>query len=146
MRDGTQPCLHLFIPSFLFHQTRSSKLFSHFSFCVRDFHNDFVYLWVLQTLALGSQPRQRCRPRVKLESHISCSREVESVRECERMNTHTLKWAPMLGVGVLVNSRIFREQFHGSKPLEWEVPYTIEKFLEHRCLSGLAWPIWTFKT
>jgi hypothetical protein len=33
------------------------------------------------------------------------------------MNLHTLKWAPTLGVGVLMNSWIFREQLQGSKPI-----------------------------
>jgi hypothetical protein len=31
------------------------------------------------------------------------------VWECVRMNTHTPKWAPILGVGVLVDSRIFKK-------------------------------------
>jgi hypothetical protein len=54
-------------------------------------------------------------PIVKLGSHISCSWEVESVGECERMNTHTPKWAPMLGVGLPMDFRIFKKQFQGSK-------------------------------
>jgi len=40
---------------------------------------------------------------------------LESVRECEGMNPHTPKWTPTLGVGVLMDSQIFREQLQGSK-------------------------------
>ncbi len=39
-----------------------------------------------------------------------------SVRECEGMNRHTPKGPPILGVGVPVDYRIFREQLQGSKP------------------------------
>ncbi len=34
----------------------------------------------------------------------------ENVGECEGMNPHTPKWVPMLGVGVLMDFQIFREQ------------------------------------
>jgi hypothetical protein len=40
-----------------------------------------------------------------------------SVGECEGMNTHTPKWAPILGVEVQMDSQIFRKQFQGSKPI-----------------------------
>jgi hypothetical protein len=33
-----------------------------------------------------------------------------SVEECEGMNPHTPKWAPILGVGVLMDSQIFKGQ------------------------------------
>jgi len=42
---------------------------------------------------------------------------LKSARECERMNPHTPKWAPTLGVGVPMDSQIFRERFQGSKPI-----------------------------
>jgi hypothetical protein len=32
-----------------------------------------------------------------------------SARKCEGMNPHTPKWAPTLGVGVLMDFQIFRE-------------------------------------
>jgi hypothetical protein len=35
------------------------------------------------------------------------------------MNPHILKWTPTLGVGVLMDSWIFRENLHGWKPIEW---------------------------
>jgi hypothetical protein len=38
-----------------------------------------------------------------------------SVGECERMNLHAPKRIPTLGVGVLMDSRIFRVPFQGSK-------------------------------
>ncbi len=34
-------------------------------------------------------------------------------KECEKMNPHTPKGIPTLGVGVLVDSRIFRELLQG---------------------------------
>jgi hypothetical protein len=40
-----------------------------------------------------------------------------NVKECEGINPHTPKGAPILGVKVPVDSRIFREQLPGSKPL-----------------------------
>ncbi len=41
-----------------------------------------------------------------------------NVRECEGMNTHTPKWAPNLGVGVPMDSWIFKERLQRSKPIE----------------------------
>jgi len=38
-----------------------------------------------------------------------------SVGECEGMNPHTPKWAPILGVGISMDSQIFRDQFQESK-------------------------------
>jgi hypothetical protein len=46
------------------------------------------------------------------------SRVPRSVGKCEGMTLHTPKGAPTLGIGVLVDSRIFRERLHGSKP-QW---------------------------
>jgi hypothetical protein len=37
----------------------------------------------------------------------------ESVRECEGMNPHTPKSIPTLGVGVLMDSRTFKERSQG---------------------------------
>ncbi len=42
-------------------------------------------------------------------------RKPGSERKCEGMNPHTPKGAPTLGVGVLVDSRMFKEQLQGSK-------------------------------
>jgi len=38
-----------------------------------------------------------------------------SARECEKIDHHTPKGTPTLGVGVLMDSQIFRGQFQGSK-------------------------------
>jgi hypothetical protein len=57
------------------------------------------------------------------------------VWESVRMNTHTPKWAPMLGVGVLADFQIFREWLQGSNPSPWEVLYIIGKLLKLRCLK-----------
>jgi len=40
----------------------------------------------------------------------------ESARECEGMNLHTPKGTPTLGVGIPMDSQLFREQLQGSKP------------------------------
>jgi len=41
-----------------------------------------------------------------------------SVRECEGMNPHTPKWTPILGVGIPMDSWIFKKHLQGSKPIE----------------------------
>jgi hypothetical protein len=58
---------------------------------------------IVTTLALGSRPRQ-CLVRLRAK------REAGSEGKCEGMNPHTLKGAPTLGVGVSMDSRIFRER------------------------------------
>jgi len=39
----------------------------------------------------------------------------KSVGKCEGMNSRTPKWAPTLGIGVLMDFQIFKEVFQGSK-------------------------------
>ncbi len=51
---------------------------------------------------------QEGSPRVT--SHV-----LGSVGECEGMNPHIPKRAPILGVGVSMDSQTFKEQFQGSK-------------------------------
>ncbi len=81
----------------------------------------------IATLALGSRPRQRgCKvvgqeegsSKVKAKTLQGCgprgswgvtSYTPRSVRKCEGVNTHTPKATPILGDGVLVDSRNFRE-------------------------------------
>jgi hypothetical protein len=60
-------------------------------------------------------------------SHIHIPR---SAGKFEGMNPHTPKWAPILRVGVMMDSQIFRKQFEGSNLLDYKVPYTIKKFFE----------------
>jgi hypothetical protein len=43
------------------------------------------------------------------------SHALESVGKCEGMNLHTPKWAPTLGVGVTMDSQIFKEWLQGTK-------------------------------
>ncbi len=40
----------------------------------------------------------------------------ESARKCEGIGPHTPKGTPTLGVGVPVDSRMFRKRLQGSKP------------------------------
>ncbi len=52
------------------------------------------------------------------------------VWESVRMNIHTLKWAPILGIGVPVDSQIFIEQFQGSKPITLKSSLYHQKAIE----------------
>jgi hypothetical protein len=40
-----------------------------------------------------------------------------NVGKCEGLNFHTPKWAPTLGIGVPMDSRIFKKWLRGSKPI-----------------------------
>jgi hypothetical protein len=42
----------------------------------------------------------------------------ENVGKCEGMNPHTSKWAFISGVGILMDSQIFRGLLQGSKLIE----------------------------
>ncbi len=57
---------------------------------------------IVATLALGLRPRQ-------VLARLWAKRKLGNVGECEGMNLHTPKRAPTLGVGVMVDSWIFRE-------------------------------------
>jgi hypothetical protein len=59
----------------------------------------------------------------------------KSVREHEGMNIHTPKWAPILRIGVLMGSQIFKERLQGSNPFDWRFLYIIEKLLKCKCLK-----------
>jgi hypothetical protein len=52
------------------------------------------------------------RNRVQLESHTNIPM---SVKECEGMNLHTPKWTPILGIGILMDSQLFKEWFESPK-------------------------------
>ncbi len=69
-----------------------------------------------------------------------------NVGKCEGMNPHTPKWTPTLGIGVMLDSQLFKKQFQGSKPIGLKVPYFIGNILERRFLNELSWPIWTLQT
>jgi len=64
------------------------------------------------TLTLGSRPRQR---HGKVQVGSATWESYLHSRECEGMNPHTPKWTFILGVGILMEFRIFKEVFHGSK-------------------------------
>jgi hypothetical protein len=51
------------------------------------------------------------------------------------MNPHTPKGAFTLGVGVLVDSQMFKERLQESNPMAWKVLYIIGKLLKHKCLK-----------
>jgi hypothetical protein len=64
-----------------------------------------------------------------------------NVRKCEKMNLHTPKWAPTLGVRVSMDSQRILESLEsdcrGQNPLEWKVSYIIRKLLERKCLKWI---------
>jgi len=62
------------------------------------------------TLVLGSWPRQEFAKvwvKSEVKNHISCSRKC---RRAWGMNPHTTRWIPILGVGLPMDSWIFRRQ------------------------------------
>jgi hypothetical protein len=70
-----------------------------------------------RNLALGSWPMQGLTrawaKKEAQESHLMLLGVWESVR----MNTHTPKWTPILGVKIPMYSQFFRERFQRSKPI-----------------------------
>jgi len=86
----------------------------------------YCFTFYVATLALGSRPRQRAckgvsqeqvqelRQEEGRESHHILPGVLESVRECEGVNTHTPKGTPTLGNGVPVDCQNFRERLQGS--------------------------------
>ncbi len=82
------------------------------------------------TLTLGSQPTLglvKVWAKNEARSHISC------FQECEEMNLHTPKWTPTLGIGVLMDFWILKEQLQRSKPIGLRSFYIIKKLLELKC-------------
>ncbi len=70
------------------------------------------------TLALGSLPKQGARG-CKVTGQEGSLRVMPhapgSARECEGIDPHIPKGTRTLGIGVLVDSRMFRERLQGSK-------------------------------
>jgi hypothetical protein len=59
-----------------------------------------------------------------------------SVGECEGMNPHISKYTPILGIVVLMDSQIFREQSQRSKPIGLNSSlYHWKNLLECKCLK-----------
>jgi len=53
-----------------------------------------------------------------------------NVRKCEGMNPHIPKWIPTLGVGVPMESQMFREKFERSKLIELKTSLHHWKFIK----------------
>ncbi len=66
-----------------------------------------------------------------------------SVGGREGMNSHIPKWVPNLGIRVLME--FLENNFKGQNSLNWKVPYTIGRFLEHRYWNGFTRSILVFK-
>jgi len=68
--------------------------------------------------SLGFATKARAYKGVGQEGNMGVtSHALKSVGECEGMNVHTLKWAPILGVGVPMDSQISKEQFKRPKSI-----------------------------
>jgi hypothetical protein len=92
-------------------------------------------------LGLASKARA-CKVTGQEGSPIVTFHCLGSVGECEGMNLHTPKWAPILGVGVLMDSQIFKEQLQGSKTIamksslyHWKFLY--RSYLKWACMTHL---------
>jgi hypothetical protein len=72
-----------------------------------------------------------CNPRLRLATKAKAckvvgqegslgvtSHALGSAKECEGMNLHTTKWTPILGVGVPMDSQIFKGRLQGPKPIK----------------------------
>jgi hypothetical protein len=91
---------------------------------------------VCRNRSLGLTTKVRaCKGAGQERSLVVTSHAPESVRDYEGMNLHTPNWVPILGVGVSMDSWIFKEQLQRSKNLDWGVIYVIGKLLERRCLK-----------
>jgi hypothetical protein len=84
-----------------------------------------------RNLSLGLAIKARACKGVGQEWSLGVTFHVHgNVGECEGMNPHTPKWTSTLGVGVSMNSRIFRWQFQGSKLILLKIPLHHWKDLE----------------
>jgi hypothetical protein len=72
---------------------------------------------------------------MKPESHISCSREVENVGECERMTLTLPSELPFWELESPWTPKSSESNCRGQNPLDWGVPYIIGKLLEIKCLK-----------
>jgi hypothetical protein len=76
---------------------------------------DVIFKFIVATLTLGLQPRQKGLQRCGLKGSLRVtSKTPRSEGECEGVSHHTPKATPTLGDGVPVDSRNFRERFEGS--------------------------------
>jgi hypothetical protein len=79
---------------------------------------------------------QRCRPKMKFKSHISCFQEYRRVWKNElthpQVGSHGL---PFWDLESRWTSKILESNFKGQNSLNWKVHYTIGKILKHKCLK-----------
>jgi hypothetical protein len=77
---------------------------------------------------------------MKPGSHISCSREVESMGECENWTSTFPSELPLWELEFRWSLEFSESNFMGQNPLDWIVPYIIGKILKRRCLK------WSYMT
>jgi hypothetical protein len=81
-------------------------------------HYNQCFEWLYHNPSLGLVTKARaCEGVGKVWSLGVTFHALGSAKKCEGMNPHIPKWAPTLGVGVLMDSQIFRERLQGSKPM-----------------------------
>jgi len=69
-----------------------------------------------RNLSLGFATKVRdCESASQIWSPGVTFHAFRSARKCEGINLHTPKWASTLGVGIPMDSWIFKEQLQGSK-------------------------------
>jgi hypothetical protein len=115
--------------------------------CVCFFSNLFAFHYGIQlntilkpiccNLSLGLVIKARA---CKVASQKGSSRVIfhalGNAKKCEKMNPHIPKWTPILGIKVPMDSKIFREQLKGSKPIRLKNFFiSLEKLLKRICLK-----------
>ncbi len=78
---------------------------------------------------------QRCGPKVRPGSHISCSWEVESMGEYENWISTLPNELPLWELEFRWTLKFLERNCRGQNPLDYEVSYIIGKLLELRCLK-----------
>ncbi len=105
-----------------------------------------------RNLSLGLATKARvCKGTGQEGSPGNTSHAPRSIGECERRNPHTPKWTPTLGIGLPMDSRIFKEKLQGSKPIglkssvyHWKVLGTyIFKTCLHDPFGHLKHKLWS---
>jgi hypothetical protein len=98
---------------------------------------------VVATLALGSWPRQGWQGFATVRNSAGQKRS-PGVWESVRMNTHTPKWTPILGIespgGLLKLQKVISK---AKTPRLEELFISLEIYWSLDVRNGLAWPIWT---
>jgi hypothetical protein len=115
---------------------------SNVNLVIVNFHTTFVWSWcissITQTLTLILLFCKCRNPSLGLTTKArvhKCARQERSPRvwESVRMNIHTPKWIPILGVGVPVDSKTLKSDCKVQNPSPWGVLHIIGKLLNCRC-------------